>query len=554
MGPFRKNKKNWDLIKDKSYKETMKGRDVYEDQQLERSEIEPMRTMFSRNVMNGIICLLVFTIIWLFISGLDYLFSGGGKLEASIAPQAQWFHVAEHYVDPENPDDRLMVSEYAELVEAYKDHASVPKVEDPGPEPEHRDLKSEWKKSGLTSYTNDEGESISLSEYKAMVDGYEASYKQELEEWTEAKALYDAYVATQTDPAKKYMKQKEHYRNREDTEKYILPDEYQKLVDKYEAKVQRNKVSKDAMDVPVLPMDPADLYEPSVVEKVDGVKTPLEYRNKYDGTRLTAEEYEAVRSEYKSDLEQYKSAYMRHRTEFHPDDVNGTKKVFNLGPTVPKFFFSLVIASIVFAVLYAILKKNLAAMNVESRTEDINQYHNDQHVALIEEVQRNYDWFPDVGAHSAVSVSSLISHMALSNKGLKTVDMAVRAEHDIKDGDEVEYYEGEMLLDDEGNPITRKLPMVDEEFMEDLFEASGAARDKTIRRRFDTTKIPYNPDGKNRDKLGKYATVAELINDDWEIPLYEPQRPAGAYIVDTAPVNTMILAITRAGKGQTIIE
>src|SRR5207245_2788785 len=59
---------------------------------------------------------------------------------------------------------------------------------------------------------------------------------------------------------------------------------------------------------------------------------------------------------------------------------------------------------------------------------------------------------------------------------------------------------------------------------------------------------------KNRDKLGRYATVADLITADWEFPEYEVQRPAGAYIVDTAPVNTMVLAITRAGKGQTYIE
>ena len=54
---------------------------------------------------------------------------------------------------------------------------------------------------------------------------------------------------------------------------------------------------------------------------------------------------------------------------------------------------------------------------------------------------------------------------------------------------------------------------------------------------------------KNRDKLKGYDTVADLINNEWEFPYYEPQRPAGAYIVDTAPVNTMVLAITRAGKG-----
>lgn len=67
--------------------------------------------------------------------------------------------------------------------------------------------------------------------------------------------------------------------------------------------------------------------------------------------------------------------------------------------------------------------------------------------------------------------------------------------------------------------------------------------------------IAYNPPGGTvRDKLGPYPTVADLITADWELPDYEVQRPAGAYLVDTAPVNTMVLAMTRAGKGQTYIE
>ena len=60
-----------------------------------------------------------------------------------------------------------------------------------------------------------------------------------------------------------------------------------------------------------------------------------------------------------------------------------------------------------------------------------------------------------------------------------------------------------------------------------------------LRKYYDATKIKYNPDGSNRDKLGKFETVADLINKDWQLPYYEPQRPAGAYIVDTAPVNTI---------------
>ena len=43
--------------------------------------------------------------------------------------------------------------------------------------------------------------------------------------------------------------------------------------------------------------------------------------------------------------------------------------------------------------------------------------------------------------------------------------------------------------------------------------------------------------------------VINLVNMPL-LPIYEPQRPGGAYIVDTAPVNTMVLAITRAGKGK----
>ena len=47
--------------------------------------------------------------------------------------------------------------------------------------------------------------------------------------------------------------------------------------------------------------------------------------------------------------------------------------------------------------------------------------------------------------------------------------------------------------------------------------------------------------------------VAELQNG-WELPSYEMQRPGGVYWVDDGPVNTMVLAITRGGKGQTVIE
>jgi hypothetical protein len=239
-------------------------------------------------------------------------------------------------------------------------------------------------------------------------------------------------------------------------------------------------------------------------------------------------------------METYNAAYLAHRQTYHPDDIDGTARSFNMGPNMVKVALSFGTGLIIFSIFYMMLKRNLTAQNLMSDTSDVNQYHNDQHVALPEEVQKNYDWFPDVGAHSAVQVSSMISHMAILNKGLKSVTMAKRAEKDIKDANgDIEYYKGEILLDKSGNPITYSAPMLDIKFMEALFDASGAPKDKKVRHYYNATKIPYNPDGSNRDKLGKYDTVADLINADWEFPLYEPQRPAGAYIVDTAPVNTI---------------
>lgn len=224
-----------------------------------------------------------------------------------------------------------------------------------------------------------------------------------------------------------------------------------------------------------------------------------------------------------------------------------------------KLFITLGSGLMVALIIGTWFSRKVAAANLMNSTSDINQYQNDQHISLPEEIQQNYEWFPDVGAHSSVQVSSLLSHMMLKRKGLGTVEVAQRANKDVIDekGNLV-HYAGEVMDDDEGNPLTRTLPIIDEEFGDALFEASGLPDDKTLRQKYDTTLIPYNPDGKNRDKLGfesdTYKTVADLIKKDWTFPEYEVQRPAGAYVVDTAPVNTMVLAITRAGKGQTYIE
>lgn len=185
---------------------------------------------------------------------------------------------------------------------------------------------------------------------------------------------------------------------------------------------------------------------------------------------------------------------------------------------------------------------------------DINTYENDQHIMYPEELYRTYDLFPNTGAHSSVQVSSMLSHMMIDRKGIKRVEVVERHTKDVKEGGRIIAYKGEPVVNDDGETVIRTLPLIDEEFGQELYTASGIpVKEKEKRTPVDVRKIEYNPldhsgNRSDRDKQ-PYDTLAELINKDWEFPEYEVQRPSGAYLVDTAPVNTMVLAITRAGKG-----
>jgi hypothetical protein len=196
-------------------------------------------------------------------------------------------------------------------------------------------------------------------------------------------------------------------------------------------------------------------------------------------------------------------------------------------------------------------KRNLEAQNALNDKSDINEYPDDQYISTPEEVMGAYAFFPDMGAHADIQVSSLISHVMIQNKGIKKIKVSDRAKEDIVDEDgDVVYLKGEPLEDEDGNIITSEVPMFDDKFVKKIFDSSKVQDE--FRQAYDIRKIPYNPGKKTYGKL-PYETAADLINGVWEFPSYEVQRPAGAYLVDTDPVNTMIIASTRAGKGQQYI-
>ena len=546
-----KRKSNWSIIKKQKPTDTLRNRDVYEDQQLERGSLAEKETMTSRVLLDLAISGITFLLIWMLISLILMFFSGGGKLEFSDNPAHTWLYVNEHYENVNDGSDKISTDEYNTLEQVYKNSASAEVVEQPV-EPEKPDTNSYMFERGGYMIPNQPDTWISIEEYEGLNNAYEEAlvqYKDDL-------AKYKAYQKATTDPSTTYQFVIGHYRNRNDFSQAIREEEYEELMESYNKRLSKGKVTADEQDVPMLPYDPSSLWiadsygtiEKEIVDEngvptgeIEAVQGPVTYRHTLDGSTISYVDYDELVNKYNQDVSAYKTAYANHRNLYHPNDPDGTKKTFSMAPTKVKFGISFSIAAILFSVLLVLFKRNLDAANLLSDTKDINQYHNDQHVALPEEVQRGYDWFPNVGAHSGVQVSSMLSHMALSNKGLKKIEFAQRASKDIKDDEgNVEYFKGDILNDEDGNPITDVVPLIDEEFMEDLFEASGVPDDKAIRKRYDATKIPYNPDGKNRDKLGKFETVADLINEDWEFPIYEPQRPGGAYIVDTAPVNTMV--------------
>lgn len=512
-----RQKRNWDKIQSQATGDSARYRDVYEEQQLDRKRLEKPQTMTSRTILAIVAGVAVALGLWLLVAAIERT----GALDNVNAGWYRTFYSKDGVGSP---------YQYVTLREG------IPRTDDDGA-PVTGEDGQQVIDYNYTRYIWYEGTGILTDVQNSTWPEYTACEEAWYDDWGELKYGFEP---TEWD---------------EDGNP-VYPEGYLEMLD-------AKKAALEAMEVK--PRVFLELQAPDGLEnhpeflgqveghgyvfRIDAASVGIDYDGKYhsgDEEMLPAgtdPQDPVAMSAYGFSRGQNPNRYMR-LNRGNPVDTADSMfhdSFFDMRPTPVKLLLSLIGFAAMFGILYMVLKKNLVAQNIMTDTSDINQHFNDQHIALPEEVQSLYDIFPDVGAHSSVMVSSMISHQAITNKGLKKVQLAKRADKDILDEDgDVEIYKGDILRDEHGEPITVEVPLIDTKFTEALFDSSKVPTEKGIRKYYDAPAIPYNPGDANLDKLKGYNTVAELINGDWEFPVYEPQRPGGVYIVDTAPVNTMV--------------
>lgn len=191
-------------------------------------------------------------------------------------------------------------------------------------------------------------------------------------------------------------------------------------------------------------------------------------------------------------------------------------------------------------------------------SEDIGEYTNDAYIRTVDHLFQESDLAPDAGLGFDGHASTLMGHVMMDNKGIKKIEMP---ERDMS-------VDGFVKRDADGNIVRKKVPMFNPELADKLFSMSGVPQQ--YRTLYDARAYDFNPklakkDGGGKDEDGNvkragaygrkpYDTVADYINNEFYPLDTETERPAGVYFYDSRPVNTILIAITRAGKGQTYIE
>lgn len=226
---------------------------------------------------------------------------------------------------------------------------------------------------------------------------------------------------------------------------------------------------------------------------------------------------------------------------------------FNSGVWLYLLIIGLIVCPIAYKILHRRFYTTWFQNNIEFMDGDIEEFKNDAYVRTMDHLTREFDVCPDVGLGFDGHVSTLLSHAMISNKGIKKIKVPVYDPN----------VDGFVKRDKEGNIVYETKPMFDEELAETLFSMSGVPQEHRIF--YNATDYDFNPlvpkkeggDGKKRqgvyDRLA-YDKLSDVINNEFFVLDTETQRPAGVYFYDRLPKNTILIAITRGGKGQTYIE
>lgn len=149
-----------------------------------------------------------------------------------------------------------------------------------------------------------------------------------------------------------------------------------------------------------------------------------------------------------------------------------------------------------------IIRKNFDEFILKCRSIDAvsGKPSDDEVPDFLKNFNENLAYFPDSFAHSSVPAYSVVSHVFLED------------------------------VDDSGR--------IDTKFADKVKKASKMEESSE----FDPEELPVG-DG----------SLADHIKKDWEVPDYEAGRPAGAYIVNTKPVNTVVVSIAPTGKCSSVL-
>lgn len=241
-----------------------------------------------------------------------------------------------------------------------------------------------------------------------------------------------------------------------------------------------------------------------------------------------------------------------------------THNLSNEGPDATNIFgnyrmgiLHAVLWFIAFPAFWGYLNRQFRAVwftnNAMHLTEDIEEYTTDSYQRTIDHLTQDYDVAPDAGLGFDGHASTITSHMMVSNKGIKPI-MMPQFDPNVP---------GQVKRDANGNIVYKKMPMFNEKLADKLFDMSGVPQ--KFRELYDATDYDFNPkikrkdggDGKKRSgAFGRkaYDKLSDYINNEFYPLDSDTERPAGVYFYDSRPVNTILIAITRGGKGQTYIE